>query len=73
MNRLQFGPNEDFDRYPGTLQHDIEKLQKENVYVLFAPTERDLYPQPQEYRVDPPQDLGGILEGKFRPGFWEWS
>jgi pantoate--beta-alanine ligase len=71
VNRLQFGPNEDFDKYPRTLQHDIEKLQKENVYVLFAPTERDLYPQPQEYRVDPPQDLGGILEGEFRPGFFQ--
>jgi len=70
VNRLQFGPNEDFDKYPRTLQDDIEKLQKENVYVLFAPTERDMYPQPQEYRVQPPDDLGGILEGEFRPGFF---
>src|SRR5215472_11399628 len=53
VNRLQFGPNEDFDKYPRTLQDDIEKLQKENVYVLFAPTERDMYPQPQENRVHP--------------------
>src|SRR5580698_467809 len=37
VNRLQFGPNEDFDKYPRTLQDDIEKLQAENVYVLFAP------------------------------------
>ena len=50
--------------------NDIEKLQKENVYVLFAPTERDMYPEPQEYRVLPPDDLGGILEGEFRPGFF---
>lgn len=71
VNRLQFGPNEDFDKYPRTLQEDIEKLQKENVYVLFAPTERDLYPQPQEYRVHPPADLGDILEGEFRPGFFQ--
>ena len=71
VNRLQFGPNEDFDKYPRTLQDDIEKLQKENVYVLFAPTERDMYPQPQEYRVRPPHDLGDILEGEFRPGFFE--
>ncbi|MBN3763351.1 pantoate--beta-alanine ligase [Burkholderia sp. Ac-20365] len=70
VNRLQFGPNEDFDKYPRTLQDDIEKLQKENVYVLFAPTERDMYPQPQEYRVHPPHDLGDILEGEFRPGFF---
>lgn len=70
VNRLQFGPNEDFDQYPRTLQDDIEKLQKENVYVLFAPTERDMYPEPQEYRVQPPHDLGDILEGEFRPGFF---
>ncbi|MEB2608871.1 pantoate--beta-alanine ligase [Burkholderia cenocepacia] len=70
VNRLQFGPNEDFDKYPRTLQDDIEKLQQDNVYVLFAPTERDMYPEPQEYRVLPPDDLGGILEGEFRPGFF---
>ncbi|KMQ80434.1 Pantoate--beta-alanine ligase [Candidatus Burkholderia pumila] len=70
VNRLQFGPNEDFDKYPLTLQDDIEKLQKENVYVLFAPTERDMYPEPQEYCVHPPHNLGDILEGEFRPGFF---
>ncbi|GAB7538932.1 pantoate--beta-alanine ligase [Burkholderia sp. 22PA0106] len=70
VNRLQFGPNEDFDKYPRTLQDDIDKLQNEGVYVVFAPTERDLYPEPQEYRVQPPDDLGGILEGEFRPGFF---
>ncbi|KND58270.1 Pantoate-beta-alanine ligase [Candidatus Paraburkholderia schumanniana] len=70
VNRLQFGPNEDFDKYPRTLQDDIEKLQKENVYVLFAPTENDMYPEPQEYRVHPPHNLGDILEGEFRPGFF---
>jgi pantoate--beta-alanine ligase len=71
VNRLQFGPSEDFDSYPRTMQADIEKLEKEGVYILFAPTERDLYPQPQEYRVDPPQQLGDILEGEFRPGFFK--
>ena len=71
VNRLQFGPNEDFDKYPRTLQADIDKLQADNVYVLFAPTERDLYPEPQEYTIRPPGDLGDILEGEFRPGFFE--
>jgi pantoate--beta-alanine ligase len=71
VNRLQFGPNEDFDSYPRTMQADIDKLEKEGVYILFAPSERDLYPQPQEYRVDPPQQLGDILEGEFRPGFFK--
>jgi pantoate--beta-alanine ligase len=71
VNRLQFGPNEDFDSYPRTMQDDIDKLEQEGVYILFAPTEKDLYPQPQEYRVDPPQQLGDILEGEFRPGFFK--
>jgi pantoate--beta-alanine ligase len=71
VNRLQFGPNEDFDSYPRTMQADIDKLEQEGVYILFAPTEKDLYPQPQEYRVDPPQQLGDILEGEFRPGFFK--
>jgi pantoate--beta-alanine ligase len=70
VNRLQFGPNEDFDKYPRTFADDVEKLEKEGVYVLFAPTERDLYPEPQEFRVQPPSDLGNILEGEFRPGFF---
>jgi pantoate--beta-alanine ligase len=70
VNRLQFGPNEDFDKYPRTFQADVEKLEKEGVYVLFAPTEKDLYPEPQEYRVQPPDGLGNTLEGEFRPGFF---
>lgn len=70
VNRLQFGPNEDFDKYPRTFQADVEKLEKEGVYVLFAPTEKDLYPEPQEFRVQPPQGIGDILEGAFRPGFF---
>ena len=70
VNRLQFGPNEDFDKYPRTFAADVEKLEKEGVYVLFAPTEKDLYPEPQEFRVQPPSDLGGTLEGEFRPGFF---
>jgi pantoate--beta-alanine ligase len=67
VNRLQFGPNEDFDKYPRTFAADVEKLQSANVDVLFAPTEAELYPEPQQYQVDPPatQDL---LEGEFRPG-----
>jgi pantoate--beta-alanine ligase len=71
VNRLQFGPNEDFERYPRTLREDIDKLQQHGgVYVLFAPTEAEMYPEPQNYRVQPPSDLGDILEGQFRPGFF---
>lgn len=72
VNRLQFGPNEDFDRYPRTLQADVEKMERDrDVYMVFAPDEREMYPEPQSYRVQPPDDLGDILEGEFRPGFFK--
>ena len=67
VNRLQFGPNEDFDQYPRTFQADCDKLAAAGVDVLFAPTEADLYPEPQEYTVEPPA-IQNILDGEFRPG-----
>ena len=67
VNRLQFGPNEDFDKYPRTFEADCAKLREAGVAVLFAPTEADLYPEPQQYQVDPP-DIQNLLEGEFRPG-----
>jgi pantoate--beta-alanine ligase len=69
VNRLQFGPNEDFDRYPRTFDVDREKLESEGVDVLFAPHEHDMYPTPQVYRVQPPP-VGDELDGAFRPGFF---
>src|SRR3546814_10898524 len=70
VNRLQFGPNEDFDQYPRTLGDDIEKLERErDVYALFAPNEREMYPEPQNFKIQPAQALGSILEGEFRPDF----
>jgi pantoate--beta-alanine ligase len=67
VNRLQFGPNEDFDKYPRTFQADCDKLTAAGVDVLFAPTETDLYPEPQEYFVEPPA-IQNVLDGEFRPG-----
>ena len=67
VNRLQFGPNEDFDKYPRTFEADCAKLREAGISVLFAPTETDLYPEPQEYQVDPPE-IQNQLEGEFRPG-----
>ena len=69
VNRLQFGPNEDFDRYPRTFESDQRKLEGEGVDVLFAPHEHDMYPTPQVYRVQPPP-VGDELDGAFRPGFF---
>jgi pantoate--beta-alanine ligase len=70
VNRLQFLPHEDFDSYPRTWESDCEKLQAAGCDVLFAPTEKELYPEPQTYKVHPPAELANILEGHFRPGFF---
>ncbi|MDP3422778.1 MAG: pantoate--beta-alanine ligase [Burkholderiaceae bacterium] len=70
VNRLQFGPNEDFDTYPRTLQADCDKLAEAGCHVVFAPNERDLYPEAQTFTVAPDQALANILEGHFRPGFF---
>jgi pantoate--beta-alanine ligase len=69
VNRLQFGPNEDFDRYPRTFEADCANLEREEVDVLFAPQEQEMYPTPQVYRVMPPP-LGDELEGASRSGFF---
>ncbi len=68
VNRLQFRPGEDFENYPRTLAADCERLAAARVDHLFAPDETEMYPAPQQYYVDPPTDLIGILEGEFRPG-----
>ncbi len=69
VNRLQFGPDEDFDRYPRTFDADCVALQHEDVDVLFAPQDQEMYPTPQVYRVTPPS-LAEELEGASRPGFF---
>ena len=66
VNRLQFGPKEDFDRYPRTLGADCEKCHAAGVDVVFAPDEREIYPESQTYVVEP-SDLQHILEGAARP------
>src|SRR5690349_5718327 len=70
VNRLQFGPNEDFDRYPRTFGADVDALNKLGIDVLFAPTEQEMYPTPQVYRVQPPP-IASELEGASRPGFFD--
>ena len=70
VNRLQFAPHEDFDRYPRTLENDCRLLEGAGCDLVFAPDERELYPEPQGYKVHPPAELADILEGHFRPGFF---
>jgi len=67
VNRLQFGPNEDFDKYPRTFEADCAQLREAGVAFLFAPTEADLYPEPQTYVVEP-AEIQFLLEGECRPG-----
>jgi pantoate--beta-alanine ligase len=67
VNRMQFGPREDFDKYPRTFESDCEKCLAAGVDVVFAPNEKEIYPEPQQYAVEPPE-LQYILEGAVRPG-----
>ena len=68
VNRLQFRPGEDFDKYPRTFQADCEKLMAAGVDHLFAPNEAEMYPEPQGYHVHPPAAQADVLDGEFRPG-----
>jgi pantoate--beta-alanine ligase len=70
VNRLQFAPNEDFERYPRSFEDDRRLLEGEGVELLFAPAEDVLYPRAQTVVVHPGA-LGEDLEGRFRPGFFQ--
>lgn len=70
VNRLQFAPHEDFDTYPRTFENDCDLLRSVGCNFVFAPTEAELYPEPQAFKVQPPAELADILEGHFRPGFF---
>lgn len=69
VNRLQFAPTEDFDRYPRALADDCELLKDRGVDILFAPEEKSLYPARQEFMLNLPS-IATTLEGEFRPGFF---
>jgi pantoate--beta-alanine ligase len=67
VNRLQFEPGGDFDRYPRSLDNDCRMLEAAGCDVVFAPDERELYPEPQEILVTPPKSAEQLC-GTFRPG-----
>ncbi|HUZ22480.1 MAG TPA: pantoate--beta-alanine ligase [Streptosporangiaceae bacterium] len=69
VNPLQFGVGEDFDRYPRTVERDLEICAQEGVSVVFAPAGREMYPTQPQVTVDP-GPIGQLLEGEFRPGFF---
>ena len=70
VNRLQFLPHEDFDSYPRTWDADCTRLEAAGCDIVFAPRERDLYPEPQTFKIQPDAQLADILEGQFRSGFF---
>ena len=70
VNRLQFAPHEDLDRYPRTLARDCELLEAAGCDIVFAPAEQEIYPERQGYRVQPPPETADVLEGVARPGFF---
>ncbi|MCY7387417.1 MAG: pantoate--beta-alanine ligase [Burkholderiales bacterium] len=69
VNRLQFGPKEDFGKYPRTLSDDCDKCRAARVDVVFAPDESEMYPEPQTYLVEP-SEIQHILEGAVRSGHY---
>ena len=67
VNPLQFGVNEDFFKYPRTLGQDCKLLEGCGADLVFAPSESDMYPQPQQVKVALPP-IANELCGAFRPG-----
>jgi pantoate--beta-alanine ligase len=68
VNPLQFGPTEDLDRYPRTLERDLELLDRLGVGLVFAPGAAEIYPDGAPAVTVDPGPLGGLLEGASRPG-----
>ena len=70
VNPLQFGPAEDFDRYPRPLQADLELCAQEGAAAVFAPDRLQMYPAEPMVTVNP-GPVGRLLEGASRPGFFD--
>ncbi len=68
VNPLQFGPGEDLDRYPRTLDADLEVCAQEGVDIVFAPGVEEVYPGGEPQVMIRPGPLAKVLEGKVRPG-----
>jgi pantoate--beta-alanine ligase len=72
VNPLQFGPGEDFERYPRTPQEDERMLQAAGCDLLFAPPVNEIYPEGgRSATVVSVVPLAGILCGRFRPGHFD--
>ena len=70
VNPTQFNQRDDFERYPRDLEGDLNDLEQAGVDVVFTPTEREMYPEPDNRTFD----FGGldqVMEGKHRPGHFD--
>ena len=70
VNPLQFGPNEDYAKYPRTLERDLKKAKKAGVDLVFAPTVAEVYPAGRQVSVKAGA-IGDVLEGASRPGHFD--
>lgn len=77
VNPIQFGPNEDYDKYPRTIEHDMELCEQEGVDIVFAPTPTEMYGENIRLSnteltfVCPPYNLVDCLCGKSRVGHFD--
>ena len=77
VNPIQFGPNEDFDKYPRTIENDLELCKNLGVDIVFAPTPKEMYGENTKLSnteltfVCPPYNLVDCLCGKARPGHFD--
>jgi len=76
VNPTQFGPNEDYDKYPRTLESDVELCKEKNVDIVFAPSPRDIYDEyyfehKETTLICPPYETVNKLCGKSRPGHFD--
>ncbi len=71
VNRLQFAPHEDFAKYPRTFERDVQLLSDNACDIVFAPADKEVYPEAQLFTVHPPPELSDILEGEVRPAFFQ--
>ena len=71
VNPTQFGPNEDYTRYPRTFEADLDKLGEAGADIVFAPDVKEMYPEGFSTKLAPEGAASVGLDDKFRPGHFE--